>query len=129
MTGSVTWSEGRLSSDLLRAYGPSLGITARGHLDLEGETSEVRGTLVPAYSINRVLGAIPLLGFLLTGGEGEGVLGVTYVLSGSLEDPQFSVNPLSVLTPGFLRGLFNLPTGEGAVEPPSVFPPEELRGR
>lgn len=129
LTGSVTWSEGRLSSDLLRAYGPSLGITARGHLDLEGETSEVRGTLVPAYSINRVLGAIPLLGFLLTGGEGEGVLGVTYVLSGSLEDPQFSVNPLSVLTPGFLRGLFNLPTGEGAVEPPSVFPPEELRGR
>src|SRR5690625_2352581 len=128
LTGEVEWSEGRVSSELLRAYCPSLGITARGHLDLEGEESDVRGTLVPAYSINQVLGAIPLLGFLLTGGEGEGVLGVTYALSGSLSEPHFSVNPLSVLTPGFLRGLFNLPAGSGETEPPSVFPSEEMRG-
>src|SRR5690554_4231920 len=69
LTGNVQLADGRLSSDLVRAFGPSLGITARGHLDLEGSDSDVRGTLVPAYSINRVLGAIPLLGFLLTGGE------------------------------------------------------------
>ena len=129
LTGDVRLADGRLSSDLVRAYGPSLGITARGHLDLEGVGSEVRGTLVPAYSINRVLGAIPLLGFLLTGGEGEGVLGVTYALSGSLEDPQFSVNPLSVLAPGFLRSLFNLPAGDAPADPPSAFPSDAMRGQ
>jgi len=129
LTGNVQLADGRLSSDLVRAFGPSLGITARGHLDLEGSDSDVRGTLVPAYSINRVLGAIPLLGFLLTGGEGEGVLGVTYALSGPIDDPQFSVNPLSVLAPGFLRSLFNLPAGDSPVEPPSVFPPDAMRGQ
>lgn len=134
LTGDVVLAEGRLSSDLVRAYGPALGITARGHLDLEGANSDVRGTLVPAYSLNQVLGAIPLLGFLLTGGEGEGILGVNYRLSGSLEDPQFSVNPLSALAPGFLRNLFNLPAGDsgsGEGEQDTnfdPFPPESMRG-
>lgn len=122
LVGEVQLEGDRLSTDLLRAYGPSLGITARGHLDLEGEDSLLRGTLVPAYSINQVLGAIPLLGFLLTGGQGEGVLGVTYRLTGSLDEPQFSVNPLSVLAPGFLRGLFDLPPGDGEGSAPSAFP-------
>lgn len=122
LVGELELQGDRLSTDLLRAYGPSLGITARGHLDLEGEDSLLRGTLVPAYSVNQVLGAIPLLGFLLTGGQGEGVLGVTYRLTGSLDEPQFSVNPLSVLAPGFLRGLFDLPPGDGEGSTPSAFP-------
>lgn len=122
LVGELVLEDDRLSTDLLRAYGPSLGITARGHLDLEGEDSLLRGTLVPAYSINQVLGAIPLLGFLLTGREGEGVLGVTYRLTGSIDEPQFSVNPLSVLAPGFLRGLFDLPPGDGDAGAPSAFP-------
>ncbi|MDF2094881.1 YhdP family protein [Aquibaculum arenosum] len=134
LTGEVVLADGRLSSDLVRAYGPALGITARGHLDLEGANSDVRGTLVPAYSLNQVLGAIPLLGFLLTGGEGEGILGVNYRLSGSLEDPQFSVNPLSALAPGFLRNLFNLPAASSDSEEEEdnrgfdPFPPESMRG-
>lgn len=122
LTGQLLLEDGRLSSDLVRAYGPSLGITARGHLDLEGEETLVRGTLVPAYSINQVLGAIPLLGRILTGREGEGVLGVTYRLTGPIDEPRFAVNPLSVLAPGFLRGLFDLPAGDEGTSPPNAFP-------
>ena len=69
-----------------------------------------------AYSVNRVLGAIPLLGNILTGGEGEGLFAVTYAISGSLEALDVSVNPLSVLAPGFLRNLFDIEGGESSGE-------------
>ena len=105
--GDLVLEQGVLSTDLLRAYGPALGITARGTLDTEANAIDLQGTLVPAYAINQVLGAIPILGPLLTGGEGEGVLGVTYSVSGSLDDPDVDVNPLSALAPGFLRGIFS----------------------
>ena len=76
--------------------------------------------MVPAYGVNNVLRQIPLFGPLLTGGEGEGLFAVIYDAKGPLSDPQVSANPLSLLTPGFLRALFGrAPEGE---EPP-VFPP------
>lgn len=121
--GELVLEQGVLSTDLLRAYGPALGITARGTLDTEANAIDLQGTLVPAYAINQVLGAIPILGPLLTGGEGEGVLGVTYSVSGSLDDPDVNVNPLSALAPGFLRGIFSgkIDGSEEALEalPPS----------
>jgi hypothetical protein len=61
---------------------------------------------------------------LLIGGEGEGVLAVTYSIDGPISEPEVSVNPLSVLTPGFLRGLFGL-AGDGEVgedSKPATFP-------
>jgi hypothetical protein len=45
---------------------------------------------------------------MLSGGKGEGLIAVTYRLTGKLADPQVAVNPASVLTPGFLRGIFDL---------------------
>lgn len=122
-TGAIVFENGVLSTDLLRAYGPALGITARGTVDTQADAIDLQGTLVPAYAINQVLGAIPILGPLLTGGEGEGVLGVTYSVSGTLDDPDVDVNVLSALAPGFLRGIFSgkIDGSEEALEalPPS----------
>jgi hypothetical protein len=71
---------------------------------------------VPAYSLNRVLGEIPLLGSLITGGENEGIFAATYRVEGALDDPKVEVNPLSALAPGFLRNLFGLgPSKEPAL--------------
>ncbi|WP_026986447.1 YhdP family protein [Fodinicurvata fenggangensis] len=119
--GDAIVYESQITSELIQANGPSLGITAKGRLDMEGEATDIRGTLVPAYSINSVLGSIPLIGDLLTGGEGEGILGFSYAVSGPIEDLDIAVNPLSVLAPGFLRQLFNIspdtsPPGESGNE-------------
>ena len=65
-----------------------------------------------------------MLGPLLVGGEGEGILAVVYTVEGSPKDPQVKVNPLSVLAPGFLRGLFS---GEGILEDDDE-PPQALPG-
>ncbi|MHA1113946.1 MAG: YhdP family protein, partial [Alphaproteobacteria bacterium] len=109
----------RLEIGKSRAYGNALGVTGEGRVDLAAETIDMKGTVVPAYTVNRVLGAIPIVGTLLTGGEGEGVFAVNYGVSGSLDNPKVSVNPLSVLAPGFLRNLFGILEG-GKGEPPTV---------
>lgn len=114
-----------------KAYGAALGFTASGWVDLEKDTLDVSGTVVPAYTLNSVFGHIPLLGPLLTGEKGSGVFAATYRMQGKLDDPQVSTNPLATLAPGFLRGLFNIfdspsrkpPTEGGGDAPPPPTPP------
>ena len=92
-----------------RASGPSLGFTAAGRIYTATDVVSLEGTVVPAYVINSLLGYIPLLGDLFTGGEkGGGVFAANYQMSGHTENPTIEVNPLSALAPGFLRELFGL---------------------
>jgi Protein of unknown function/AsmA-like C-terminal region len=88
------------------ASGPSLGISADGYLDRRSNKLELRGALAPVYGLNSVLGAIPLLGNILVSKKGEGVIGMTYTASGNADQPDISVNPLSVLAPGIFRRIF-----------------------
>ena len=81
----------------LRAAGPSVGITADGYYDLRSNQIALQGALVPVYGINSVLGSIPVLGNVFVSKKGEGVFGVTYSVSGDADQPNVSVNPLSVL--------------------------------
>ncbi len=95
-----------------RAAGWSLGMTFAGTVDVAAETVDVGGRLVPFYTINNVLGRLPLLGSIMTGGErGAGVFSAAYTVKGPLDDPAVSVNPVSVLFPGFLRWLLEVLSG------------------
>ena len=85
------------------AWGNALGLTLDGTYDIESTGIDLAGTISPAYAINGALGSVPLLGTFLTGGEGEGVFGVTYAVQGTTEQPSVWVNPLSAIAPGFLR--------------------------
>lgn len=91
-----------------RAYGSALGFTAKGWIDLEADRLDLAGTVVPAYTLNSVFGRIPLIGPIFAPEKGSGVFAATYRMRGSLEDPEIIHNPLATLTPGFLRGLFNI---------------------
>jgi len=102
------------------AWGDALGVTLDGTHDIGDESIALRGTLSPAYAINGALGAVPLLGDLLTGGEGEGVFGLTFAVNGTTSRPSVQVNPLSALAPGFLRKIVTGVTNTRAAtrEPP-----------
>ena len=67
----------------------------------------MRGVLIPAYAISDIINKIPLLGQIITGIEGEGIIGFNYKAFGSYENPEYSINPFSVLTPGIIRSIFN----------------------
>jgi hypothetical protein len=80
----------------------------KGRLDLDNDTADLQGTIVPAYFFNSLLGNVPLVGRLFSPERGGGVFAARYSLKGKLDDPDVAVNPLSALTPGFLRGVFGI---------------------
>lgn len=96
----------RLSISEARAAGPSLGLTASGSYDLNANDLDIDGVVVPSYGLNSMLGAVPIFGDLLVSRRGEGVFGMTYSIDGAVAAPRVGVNPLSALTPGILRRIF-----------------------
>jgi len=106
LAGQMSFSGDLISLNNVRAYGGALGINASGTVDRVKEEINIAGTLAPAYTLNSVLGDIPVLGNLLVGGEGQGIFAANFRLSGPRDDPKISVNPLSTLAPGVLRNLF-----------------------
>ena len=88
--------------------GPLLGGTIDGVVDYAHDDVHLRGTLVPLYGPNNLLGQIPLVG-LFMGGEKEGLFGITYEVVGRPGNPFLRINPISALTPGILRKVFEFP--------------------
>jgi hypothetical protein len=111
----------RLNLERSRTWGSGLGLTMEGAANLEAETLDLKGTVLPAYGLNWAIGKIPVLGDFLAGKQGEGAFAATYSVRGPFAEPQVRVNPLSVLAPGFLRDLFG---GEG--EAPTMPPDRDL---
>ena len=84
------------------AIGPAISILMEGYIDRNKLTS-LRGTLVPATTINKTISKIPLLGDILVGKKvGEGVFGVSFKIKGPPKDLKTSVNPIKTLTPRFI---------------------------
>jgi hypothetical protein len=105
------------------ATGPAIGVSAEGYLDRPKNEVAIKGTLVPLFGINSVLGYIPLLGDLLVSKPGEGIIGMTYTVAGNADEPRVSVNPLSMVTPGILRRIFQGRMPDAANAPSNVKPP------
>jgi hypothetical protein len=105
-----------------RATGPAIGISAEGYIDRPKNEIALKGTLVPLFGINSLLGIIPLLGDLLVSKPGEGIIGMTYTVAGNADEPKVSVNPLSMVTPGILRRIFEGRMPDAANAPSNAKP-------
>ena len=114
--------DGVVTIDGAQTAGSSIGVNASGKINLNTDAVDIKGTIVPIYALNSILGNIPLIGDLLVGGEGEGIFAATYSVTGTTAEPKIVVNPLSVLAPGFLRNLFLIFDGEGEGEGPEIAP-------
>ena len=84
------------------AIGPAVSILMDGYIENKKIVS-LRGTLVPATTINRTIASIPFLGKILIGDKvGEGVFGVSFKIKGSPKNLKTTVNPIKSLTPRFI---------------------------
>ena len=84
------------------AIGPAISILMDGYVQGD-EIISLRGTLVPATTINKFVGSIPILGDILVGKKtGEGVFGVSFKIKGPPNDLKTTVNPIKTLTPRFI---------------------------
>ena len=89
------------------ASGAALGMTGDGDIHFGQQTVDLDGVLVPAYTANSMLGSVPVIGDIFVGKKGEGIFALSYAIKGPFKQTQISVNPLSALTPGFLRQIFD----------------------
>ena len=113
----LTIRDGRYTVSGGRASGPALGLTVNGFFELAGDRNiDLTGVLVPSFGINSALGGIPIIGDLFVSRDGEGVISLTYGIEGTLEQAQVSINPLSAVTPGVLRRIFEDPSDRELVE-------------
>jgi hypothetical protein len=84
------------------AIGPAISILMDGYIESKKLVS-LRGTLVPATTINRSIASIPLLGKILVGKKtGEGVFGVSFKIKGPPKNLSTTINPIKTLTPRFI---------------------------
>mgnify|MGYP000159086641 FL=1 len=84
------------------AIGPAVSILMDGYIE-DKKLVSLRGTLVPATTINRTIASIPFLGKILIGDKtGEGVFGVSFKIKGPPKDLKTTVNPIKTLTPRFI---------------------------
>ena len=112
----------RLSPTTLTLYSSSavsssLGLSMDGYYNLDQKTLDMQGVLSPFYLINSI-------GRIVSARDGEGLVGFSFTLKGPASDMKVGVNPLSVLTPGFLREIFRrqapqAPQAEGARATPA----------
>lgn len=86
--------------------GASLGITLNGKYYRQTGYLNLRGSLIPFYTLNSLLGKIPLIGKIFSGEKGGGLIAPTYTIKGKLPAPDISVNAFSALAPGAIRSLF-----------------------
>lgn len=89
-----------------RASGTAVGVTFQGKVDRATDDVSFDGTLVPLYGLNSMFEDIPLVGDILNSRKGEGIFGFTYEVAGQTDNLDIMVNPLSALTPGIFRRIF-----------------------
>ena len=88
----------------LYAIGPSISILMDGYVETKTELVSLRGTMVPAKTLNKFLSKVPFLGDILIPKEiGEGLFGIGFKMKGLPGKIKTTVNPIKTLTPRFIQ--------------------------
>ena len=89
------------------ALGPSMSVLMEGYQDKNGVTS-LRGTLVPAKTLNKIISKIPLIGKIIIPKEvGEGLFGISFKMKGTKGKIKTTINPIRTLTPRFIQKIID----------------------
>ena len=89
------------------ALGPSLSVLMEGYQDEKGLTS-LRGTLVPAKTLNKIISKIPVIGNIVIPKEvGEGLFGISFKMKGPKGKIKTTINPIRTLTPRFIQKIID----------------------
>ncbi len=94
----------KLGKGILRS--DQIGLSYEGTLYDQDGRINMTGTFLPAFGLNRLFGDIPIIGDILGNGRDNGLIGITFKLSGPAKSPKLSINPLSLVAPGIFRQIF-----------------------
>ena len=89
------------------AIGPAISILMEGYIEKNKLTS-LRGTLIPAKTLNKMISRIPLIGDIVIPKEvGEGLFGISFKMKGTEGKIKTSINPIRTITPRFIQKIID----------------------
>ncbi len=89
------------------ALGPSMSVLMEGYQD-EDKLISLRGTLVPAKTLNKIIAKIPVIGNIVIPKEvGEGLFGISFKMKGPEGKIKTTINPIRTLTPRFIQKIID----------------------
>tara|TARA_B100001057_G_scaffold111851_1_gene109938 strand:- start:4963 stop:7134 length:2172 start_codon:yes stop_codon:yes gene_type:complete len=107
---SIVQSDQVLNLKELYAIGPSVSILMEGYVESNTGLVSLRGTMVPAKTLNKFLSKLPIVGDILIPKEiGEGLFGISFKMKGVPGKIKTSVNPIKTLTPRFIQKALKKP--------------------
>ena len=104
---SIEKKKDSLKFNEILAIGPSISVLMEGYQEKSGLTS-LRGTLVPAKNLNKLISKIPVLGDIIIPKEvGEGLFGISFKMKGPPGKIKTTINPIRTLTPRFIQKIID----------------------
>tara|TARA_A100001011_G_scaffold371572_1_gene429074 strand:+ start:9645 stop:11477 length:1833 start_codon:yes stop_codon:yes gene_type:complete len=104
-TLSIKYTSNSTKIDIEEIFmiGPSISILIDGYVEKKSALVSLRGTLVPAKTLNNLISKIPVVGEILIGKKiGEGIFGISFKMKGLPDNLKTTVNPVKTLTPRFI---------------------------
>ncbi len=90
------------------ALGPSMSVLMEGYSDNKNGLVSLRGTLVPAKTLNNLISKIPVIGNIVIPKEvGEGLFGISFKMKGPKDKIKTTINPIRTLTPRFIQKIID----------------------
>ena len=95
-----------LNFNEILALGPSVSVLMEGY---QNKTiTSLRGTLIPAKTLNIMISKIPLLGDIIVPKEaGEGLFGISFKMKGPPGSIKTTINPIRTITPRFIQKIID----------------------
>ena len=99
-------TKNNLKLNEIMALGPSISVLMEGYQDQN--VTSLRGTLVPAKTLNKMISRIPVIGDIVIPKEvGEGLFGISFKMKGPTENIKTSINPIRTITPRFIQKIID----------------------
>ena len=99
-------SKDKLTLNEILALGPSISVLMEGYQTTS--VTSLRGTLVPAKTLNKMISQIPVIGNIVIPKEaGEGLFGISFKMKGPPNNIKTTINPIRTLTPRFIQKIID----------------------
>ena len=103
---SMEKKNGLLKLNEILALGPSISVLMEGYQDQT--TTSLRGTLIPAKTLNKMISKIPVVGKIIIPKEvGEGLFGISFKMKGPSNQIKTTINPIRTITPRFIQKIID----------------------
>ena len=103
--GQISYIENEQNFKNIDAYAvsDSIGLVMEGKIQREEAIVDMSGEISPMHLVNAIIQNVPILGPIIIGDEGEGLFSIDFSLTGDVDNPEVSSNPLTIIKPRIIE--------------------------